>query len=112
MEVDNINQVVRTSLDYLQYLQELNSQNLASIPNAQQLRLTPEFSELLATATEQDLSGAALRALFEDNTTSLAAPANLDQLSVAAQLTKGRYTAVAEGYSKVLSLYRTAIGKE
>ena len=112
MEIEAINQLVNTALGYQQYLQELNAKNLAAMPNAQHSQLSLDFNELLDIASQEQASGPELRRILEENTTSLAAPANLDQISVASQIAKGRYAAVAEGYTRVLSIYRVAIGKE
>ena len=111
MEIAELSHLVSLSMSYQAYLQELNARNMRLAESGQKSVLQLSFSELLEQVNVAETSSAGWRQVLEAETTITPGALALDEISLAVSRNAGSYRTLSEGYSRVLSLYRTSLGK-
>ena len=111
MELAELSHLVSLSMSYQAYAQELNARNVRMAGSGQKLQLDSTFAELLQQVNVSNTSSVEWRSLLLEKTTSTADAMSLDEISIAVEKSAGQYKAVSEAYSRVLSLYRTGLGR-
>ena len=111
MQVSELTQLLSLSMSYQAYLQELNAQNLQLANTGSSLGIEKSFAELIEGVDVAEVTNDEWRSRLVEATNPQPASISLDQLSLAATKNAGSYRVMAEGMDRLLSLYRTSLGK-
>ena len=98
-------------MSYQAYLQELNAQNLQLADTGSSLGIEKSFAELLESVDVTRVTNDEWRSRLIEATNPQPTSISLDQISLAATKNAGSYRVMAEGLDRMLSLYRTSLGK-
>jgi hypothetical protein len=111
MEIAELSHLVSLSMTYQAYVQELNAKNAQAGITGRASSLAVSFADLLADIDPARTNSDQLRELLDSKTTDAAEAPSLEQISISAEKSAASYRAVAEGYGRILGLYRTGLGK-
>jgi len=111
MEITELSHLVSLSMSYQAYVQELNARNVQMANAGQKASMDSSFADLLGQVDVEQTSADQWRQLLVEKTVVTADALSLDEIALAVEKSAGSYSAISEGYSRILSLYRTGLGR-